>query len=159
MSRQIWPSLRPAGSFRDGDADAMVVGATGTALTCVTECTNAVDVGCCKSPTTTCVAPLTSVVEDPFPEKALGSIVLEEMHSALRRGASIYGEILGAASASCIGQDRFAIACRNGLANAMRQTLQRADLVPEQHRAYSRSWSGDSDVRHCGSAGHSSGVW
>ncbi|MBL8811016.1 MAG: beta-ketoacyl-[acyl-carrier-protein] synthase family protein [Planctomycetaceae bacterium] len=116
--------------IRDGDADAMVVGATGTALTCVNQCTIAVDLDIADSHNDVC-RPFDKFRRGSVPGEGAGAIVLEEMHSALQRGASIYGEILGAASASCIGQDR-SVACRNGLANAMRQTLQRADLLSEQ---------------------------
>ena len=117
--------------INDGDADAMVVGATGTTLTTSVHEHS-------SNPDSDFVGPFDAVCR-PFDKRRQGSvpgegagvIVLEEMHSALQRGASIYGEILGAASASCVGRDR-SLACKNGLVNAMRQTLQRADLATER---------------------------
>jgi 3-oxoacyl-[acyl-carrier-protein] synthase II len=117
--------------IKDGDADAMVVGATGTTLSSMDRRQT--------SPDDSVIDGLDDAVCRPFDRRrrvsvsgeGAGVIVLEEMHSALRRGATIYGEILGAASASCAGQDN-AVACRTALANAMRQTLQRAELEPDR---------------------------
>jgi 3-oxoacyl-[acyl-carrier-protein] synthase II len=116
--------------IKDGDADAMVVGATGTTLTTsVHEHSNNPDSEFVGSFDAVC-RPFDKRRQGSVPGEGAGVIVLEEMHSAIRRGASIYGEILGAASASCVGRDR-TIACKNGLVNAMRQALQRAALDPE----------------------------
>jgi 3-oxoacyl-[acyl-carrier-protein] synthase II len=116
--------------IRDGDADAMVVGATGTTLTSSVSRSSTADDSGNVEPHDNLCRPFDRRRRGSVPGEGAGVIVLEEMHSALRRGASIYGEILGAASASCIGQDH-AIGCRNGLINAMCQALRRADLEPE----------------------------
>jgi 3-oxoacyl-[acyl-carrier-protein] synthase II len=116
--------------IKDGDADAMVVGATGTTLTSsASRHATAEDSEFIDSENDVC-RPFDRRRQGSVPGEGAGVIVLEEMHSALQRGAPIYGEILGAASASCSGHDR-AIACKNGLVNAMRQALQRAGLDPE----------------------------
>lgn len=110
-------------SIRADAADAVLVGATGTTLTTfnrlharyedeISECD-----GVCR--------PFDRSRTGSVPGEGAGAIVLEEMHSALRRGAMIYGEVLGAASASAVGLDRMA-ACRTALASAMRQTLRRS---------------------------------
>lgn len=109
--------------IQDGDADAMIVGATGTTLTASETQHNVL------APERDLCRPFDRRRRGSVPGEGAGVIVLETEQSALRRGAMIYGEILGAASASCLGKDR-AIACRNSLASAMRQTMQRAELVP-----------------------------
>lgn len=116
--------------IRDGDADAMVVGATGTTMTSSAfRSSSGDDSGNVEPPDNLC-RPFDRRRRGSTPGEGAGVIVLEELQFALQRGASIYSEILGAASASCIGPDH-AIGCRSGLANAMRQALLRADLEPE----------------------------
>lgn len=116
-------------TIRSEDADAMLVGATGTTLNSI----NLVH------------ARLENEVSDhfdsadseshdecngmPFPSEGAGAIILEDLHAARQRGATIYGEVLGAASASCLGHDG-ASAGGHALAGAMRQALRRAGLLP-----------------------------
>lgn len=115
--------------IKDGDADAMVVGATGTTLTASASRHPDDESEFVEAENNVC-RPFDRRRQGSVPGEGAGVIVLEEMHSALHRGAPIYGEILGTASASCSGRER-AIACKNGLVNAMRQALQRAGLDPE----------------------------
>ncbi|MEZ6122341.1 MAG: beta-ketoacyl synthase N-terminal-like domain-containing protein [Planctomycetaceae bacterium] len=129
--------------LKDGDADAMVVGATGTTIPISRTSRSA-----SKKKNADC-DPYSNVdhtehhdesndVCRPFdrrrqrsvPGEGAGVIVLEELQSALQRGATIYGEILSASSSSGHGRDR-AAACRTGLINAMRQALHRASLSPD----------------------------
>lgn len=58
-----------------------------------------------------------------------GAIVLEELDTALARGATIYAEVLGGASSTVV--DRRLVAHRDvALANAMRRTLEDARMKP-----------------------------
>jgi hypothetical protein len=78
--------------IRDGDADAMVVGATGTHVDVffrrgvqspMIRITRAI-------PTTTCVAPLTSVVEDPFREKVPALLFWKKCTPPATRGVDLW---------------------------------------------------------------------
>ncbi len=114
----------------DDDADVMVVGGTGTTLSTFNlmharleeDVVDGQDDGVCR--------PFDRRRRASVPGEGAGVIVLEELLAALRRGAPIYGEILAAASASCVGQDA-AAGCRKALTSALRLVLQRADLPPE----------------------------
>ncbi len=110
-------------SIRSGVADAVLVGATGTTLTTFNQM-HARFEGEISESDSVC-RPFDRCRTGSAPGEGAGTIVLEEMHSALRRGATIYGEVLGAASASAVGLDRMA-ACRTATASAMRQTLRRS---------------------------------
>ena len=110
-------------SIRADAADAVLVGATGTTLTTFNrlhsrfENEDSERDGVCR--------PFDKSRTGSLPSEGAGAIVLEEMHNALRRGATIYGEVLGAASASAVGLDRMA-SCRTAMASALRQTLRRS---------------------------------
>ncbi len=110
-------------SIRSEAADAVLVGATGTTLTTFNQM-HARFEGEISESEDVC-RPFDKCRTGSASGEGAGAIVLEEMHSALRRGARIYGEVLGAASASAVGLDRIA-ACRTATASAMRQTLRRS---------------------------------
>jgi 3-oxoacyl-[acyl-carrier-protein] synthase II len=60
-----------------------------------------------------------------------GTILLEELGAARARGATIYAELVGAASSTVL--DRQGIAqCDRAMANAMRLTLRDAEATPEE---------------------------
>ncbi len=116
----------------DDAADAIVVGATGTTLLpfnllhTVMEQDMAPGGG---DPTKVC---------RPFDRDRSGSVVgegaaaliLEDLHSATRRGAKIYGEVCGAGS-SCVVERNHVPRCSTALANAIRATLRSADANPD----------------------------
>ena len=117
-------------TIKDDCADAMVVGATGTTLTTFNlmharldeEIADGIDDKVCR--------PFDRRRQGSTPGEGAGAVVLEELNSAIQRGARIYGEILGAASASNVGHDGV-MACKKSLASAIRQALRRANLDPE----------------------------
>jgi len=114
-----------------GSADRMVAGATGTRI----------------HPMKTVHAAQTEQLADetddparasrPFDQgrtgmvlgEGSGAIVMEELGVARSRGATIYGEILGAGSSAVIGRDSVA-QCDRALANAMRACLRAARMAP-----------------------------
>jgi len=112
--------------IKDGDADAVLVGASGTTLQPFNlvharlegEVSEADD-GVCR--------PFDRRRDGPPPGEGSGALVLEEMSAAIRRGAHIYGEIRGAASLCHAGSNRIA-ACHSALRDVMQLTLDRAQL-------------------------------
>ena len=116
-----------------GAADLMVAGATGTRL----------------HPLRTIHAVLQEQVarDDNTPESAsrpfdrdrrgmvvgegASALVLEEYESAVARGATIYGEIIGAGS-SCVAARNHVGGRRQALTNAMRAALRQSGLEPSQ---------------------------
>ncbi|HVA47163.1 MAG TPA: beta-ketoacyl-[acyl-carrier-protein] synthase family protein [Pirellulales bacterium] len=59
-----------------------------------------------------------------------GAVVLESLESAEKRGATIYGEVVAAASSAVSGRDLTAD-CTLALANSMRAALREARLTPQ----------------------------
>lgn len=115
-------------SIRHGAADAMLVGATGTTLAAynliqaeLEQEVQDVDAVC---------RPFDRRRVSPAPGEGAGAIILEDLASAVERGAHIYGEVVSTASASRVVA-RGTGCCRTALASAMRQTLHSANWQPE----------------------------
>lgn len=119
-------------AIAEGDADAMVVGATGTTVLP----RNAVRVLMQDEVATPDGVDPTSISR-PFDRRRCGyvvaegaaAIVLEEFESAMRRGATIYGEVVGAGS-SCAFDRNHKPKNDVALTNAMQATLRAANLTP-----------------------------
>jgi len=113
--------------IRSGSTDAALVGATGTTLATFNlmhaqienEVSGVGDV--CR--------PFDRNRTGSAPGEGAGALVLEELNAAVARGAHIYGEILGAGSASAVGHGPVD-GRRKALSRAMRQALSRAGQLP-----------------------------
>ncbi len=91
----------------DGDADAMIVGGTGTHFLEQDE------------------------PEVPYPAEAAGAFVLERMDRAIERDAQIYGEILACSSATVIDRDHRARP-RRAIEHALASALEQSGVAPER---------------------------
>jgi 3-oxoacyl-[acyl-carrier-protein] synthase II len=119
-------------TIQRGAADAMVAGATGTRVHCLR---------------TIHVVLQEEIAHGDSPEKlsrpfdknrngavlgeGAGAVVLEELEFAQKRGATIYGEVVGAGSSTVLARD-FTPRRDTALANVMRQALRAAKMTPEQ---------------------------
>jgi len=121
-----------------GGADAMITGATGTRIHPV----RTVHIALQEELADRAREP--AAASRPFDAgrtgmvlgEGAGALVLEELGAAERRGARIYGEIVGAGSSSVM--DVFGVANRRkALTNCIRQTLREADLTPADVGHYS----------------------
>jgi 3-oxoacyl-[acyl-carrier-protein] synthase II len=116
-----------------GDADVMIVGVTGTTLHPIKTLHLALWDDLARTPE----APETRA--RPFDLQRSGRIVaegscsfiLEDREHAERRGAKIWGRVLGTGS-SCVMSLQHGANCRLALANAMRGALRDAGLEPHQ---------------------------
>jgi len=116
-------------NIRAGDADAVLVGGTGTTLTPINHMHARMEDEINEN----------DAICRPFDRRRAGSasgegagaVVLEEMHSAVQRHAHIYGEIMGAASASLVGTAGQAN-CRRALTVSLAQVLDRAGWAPSE---------------------------
>ena len=88
--------------IRVGVTDAAVVGATGTTLKAFNLIHAQLDREV-RSEDDTC-RPFDRYRSGPTPGEGAGAVVLEELESAVRRGAHIYGEIVATTSASATGR-------------------------------------------------------
>ncbi len=116
----------------DGEADMVVAGATGTTLQPINRIHTLVEteIAAGADPTHLC---------RPFDRNRTGAVmgegaaafVLEDLASALRREAPIYGEVLSWGS-SCVVERSGAPRCDLAVANALRGALQRGRLGAEE---------------------------
>ena len=120
-------------SIAEGDADAFVVGATGTTILSLNHMHSLMEQDVAPAgidPTGVC---------RPFDRRRCGfvvgegaaAILLEDWESATRRGVPIYGEVVGAGS-SCVLDRSHTPQCDAALANAMRAALHTAELTPAE---------------------------
>ncbi len=116
--------------LRWGDADAMLVGATGTTLSAFNQMRARLEGDVAEAGESAVCRPFDKRRQGPAPGEGAAAFVLEKLETALQRGAPIYGEILAATAASRLGHDG-ASACGKALAHAMKQSLKRAGLRPE----------------------------
>jgi 3-oxoacyl-[acyl-carrier-protein] synthase II len=114
------------------DADRMLVGATGTRLH-VMKMLHAIQqeevVRDCEDPAKAC-RPFDRDRSGSVLGEGAGSIVIEELAAAQARGATIYGEVVAAASSAVAG--RHLVAHRDrAMANTLRGVLQGAEAKPD----------------------------
>ncbi|MCA9068142.1 MAG: hypothetical protein KDA84_04430, partial [Planctomycetaceae bacterium] len=114
--------------IKDDDADAMVVGASGTSLPVFNLMHARLEEEVSQDSTVFC-SPFDKRHTGLAPGEGAAALVLEDLSSALSRGAEIYGEILGMGSASVIGHD--GAACGRALVRAMRQMFRQVRVAPE----------------------------
>jgi len=116
-----------------GDADIMIVGVTGTTLHPIKTLHLALWNDLARTPETP------ELRARPFDLHRTGrvvaegscSFILEDRAHAERRGAKIWGRVLGTGS-SCVANSRQEGNCRQALVNAMRGALRDAGLKPDQ---------------------------
>jgi 3-oxoacyl-[acyl-carrier-protein] synthase II len=118
-------------AIRERDADVMVVGGCGHNLDSCSRlhAWHDDDLPFGRSDAATVLRPFDRDRTGTLPAEGAGVLVLEELRAAQQRGATLYGEIVGAGS-SCVVQGRMP---RHGaaLVNAMRSALGSAGCRPE----------------------------
>ncbi|MBW3538927.1 MAG: beta-ketoacyl-[acyl-carrier-protein] synthase family protein [Planctomycetes bacterium] len=117
--------------IEDGLADAVLTGATGTTLRPFNLMHALGDeefIRDCRDPQTAS-RPFDLHRRGAVPAEGAAAFVLEDLHAALERGATIYGEI-AAASAACAIDASGRADGRRSLARSMRECLERAGLEP-----------------------------
>jgi len=117
--------------IQDGEADAVVVGASGTTLHPFNRVHARLDGELSDKEVNgeTVCRPFDLRRVGPPPGEGAGALVLEEMNAALAREATIYGEIQGTASSiSSIGG--CFENCRRALGQVLQQVLERAQWAP-----------------------------
>lgn len=126
--RDVAPNMAIAEAARvikSGEAEAMVVGGTGTNLNPFNMMHARLENEVGDS--TTC-RPFDAESTGPVAGEGAGAFVLEDMTSAIARNAPIFGEVVGTASTSRVGHDG-ATACGKALASSMKQVLRRSALT------------------------------
>jgi 3-oxoacyl-[acyl-carrier-protein] synthase II len=133
--REAAPNMAVAeasGLIVDGVADMMIAGGTGTTILpfnmmhALIEQELAQD---SENPAAAC---------RPFDRNRKGAVlgegaaafVLEDLESALRRGATVYGEVIGSGSSCVVDRDHVPH-CRTALVNAMKNALRTAGATPD----------------------------
>lgn len=117
----------------DGVADAMLVGGAGTTILPFNRLHTAIEQELASGggdPAAAC-RPFDSHRNGAVLGEGAAALVLEDYTLAVRRGASIYGEVLGAGS-SCVVDREHAPRCRKALSNAMQAALRVAGLTPAE---------------------------
>jgi len=116
-----------------GSADAMLAGATGTRLhplklihALQQEQVSTVD----GDPASAC-RPFDLHRTGMVLGEGAGTLVLEELNTALARGATIYGEVLASASSAAAGRNLVAHRSQ-AMVNVLRAVLRSADLSPDE---------------------------
>lgn len=114
--------------IRDGDADVMIVGGCGHLLdSCsLMHALLEEDVAEGNGDPAAILRPFDRDRAGTLPAEAAGGLILEDLDSARRRGATIHGEVLGG-GASCVVERRAPRHAR-ALANAIRSALHAAGL-------------------------------
>ncbi len=118
-------------AIAEGDADAMVVGATGTTLTRPIRSDGNPQK---NEPDESAFGPLLSIPFDrrrrgPLPAEGAAAMVLERWDAAAGRGAQVFGEVCGAASAAAPSRHGRPD-CQAALENAIRLAISRAGISP-----------------------------
>jgi 3-oxoacyl-[acyl-carrier-protein] synthase II len=116
--------------IQDDEADLVVAGATGTTLQPINRIHALAETEMAAGPDPTRLC-------RPFDRERTGAVmgegaaafVLEDLASALRRGATVYGEVRAWGS-SCVVERGGAPRCDLAVANALRGALQRGRLAP-----------------------------
>jgi 3-oxoacyl-[acyl-carrier-protein] synthase II len=116
-------------TIKGGQADSMLVGATGTLFPVFNRLHAELEEELVHDAVPVC-RPFDKNRIGAAPGEGAGALVLEELHHALARGATVYGEILGHGAASVIGRDRVA-ACRCALTRSINQALGKAHRSPD----------------------------
>jgi len=109
----------------DGDADAMIVGGTGTTMLPMTYVHQLLE-GDEESQTGSVCQPFDRNRSGSVAGEGSAILVLEELESALERGATIYGEIRGAGSSTVINGSHEAKR-EQAVANVIKMALQNAN--------------------------------
>jgi 3-oxoacyl-[acyl-carrier-protein] synthase II len=116
-----------------GSADAMLVGATGTRLHYMKMVHSLLqeELACGDGDPTWLSRPFDLNRTGMVLGEGAGGVMLEELGQAQARGASIYGEVVGAASSSVSGRG---LVARRGdaIGNVLRAVLQASGIAPEQ---------------------------
>ena len=126
--RDVAPNMAIAEAARvikSGEAEAMVVGGTGTNLHPFNLMHARLEN---EAGDSTICRPFDAASAGPVAGEGAAALVLEDMTSALARNATIFGEVIGSASTSRVGHDG-ATACGQALASSMKQALRRSSLT------------------------------
>jgi 3-oxoacyl-[acyl-carrier-protein] synthase II len=116
-----------------GHADVMVAGATGTRLSPMKAVHASIgeELATAEGDVTRAARPFDRDRRGMVLGEGAGAIVLERLDLAQRRGATIYGEVVAAASSTVADGDSRP-QCQRALANSMRSALREAGISPAQ---------------------------
>ncbi len=117
-------------NIRSGVADAMLVGATGTTRNTFNLMHARLEREVANDAAERNAGQFVDSSRHPMPAEGAAALLIEDYDIARRRGAKIWGEILGYASAAFLGDDG-AESCGLALSRAIQQTLHFAQLSKE----------------------------